>query len=81
MCKMGTQDPQSRILHLIWRLSYTYNFVWKCILENIFCGEKTGQFLHKKRFLQICSTLKRGVIIKGAYYGKICTRPKSQDIA
>ena len=55
MCGMGTEDPQSRILHLISRLSSTYNFVWKCILENISGGEKTRQILHKKRFLQILS--------------------------
>ena len=55
-CEMGTQDPQSRILHLIWRLSTTYNFVWKCILENIFGNPKSGQILHKKCFLQIFSS-------------------------
>ena len=58
-CEMGTQDPQSRIPHFICRFPSTYNFVWKCILENIFGTPKSGQILHKKCFLQLLSTFEK----------------------
>ena len=63
-CKMKVPGLQIHNLRPICQQKNTYNFVWKCFLENLSALPNSDKFYMKKSFLVLCIMIKNSNCVK-----------------